>query len=170
MKGGASGGRVVLDACVLIYLPLWSQAILDEVTRNLIQKWGLTPEKARRREAVLRQHFPEACVIGYEALISEMRNDPGDRHVLAAAVRAEARAIVTYNKRHFPAESVVPLRIGVLSPSVFLSQMYEADSGLFVEKLSEPGEGYRIGSAWSSPWAFQERSTVCGAALRGPGN
>ena len=131
---------------------------------------GVTPEKARRREAVLRPHFPEACVSGYEALISEMRNDPGDRHVLAAAVRAEARAIVTYNKRHFPAESVVPLRIGVLSPSVFLSQMYEADSGLFVEKLSEPGEGYRIGSAWSSPWAFQERSTVCGAALRGPGN
>ena len=82
MKGGVGAGRVVLDACVLIpmpladtllrmaetpalYLPLWSLTILDEVTRNLIQKWGLTPEKARRREAVLRQHFPEACVSGY---------------------------------------------------------------------------------------------------------
>jgi hypothetical protein len=48
--------RVVLDACVLIpmpladtllrmaeaprrYLPGWSQAIMDEVTRNLIAKW-----------------------------------------------------------------------------------------------------------------------------------
>ena len=29
------------------------------------------------------------------------------------------------------------MRIGVLSPSVFLGQMYEADSELLVEKLSE---------------------------------
>ena len=52
--------RVVLDACVLIpmpladtllrmaeaprlYLPRWSQAIMDEVTRNLIAKWDMAP-------------------------------------------------------------------------------------------------------------------------------
>ena len=57
MKGGASGGRVVLDARVRIpmpladtllrmaetpalYLPLWSPTIVDEVTRSLIGKWG----------------------------------------------------------------------------------------------------------------------------------
>ena len=54
--------RVVLDACVLIpmpladtllrmaeaprlYLPRWSQAIMDEVTRNLIAKWDMAHEK-----------------------------------------------------------------------------------------------------------------------------
>ncbi len=53
MRGGS---RVVLDACVLIpmpladtllrmaeeprlYLPRWPQAIMDEVTRSLITKW-----------------------------------------------------------------------------------------------------------------------------------
>src|ERR1035437_5435600 len=97
--------RVVLDACVLIpmpladtllrmaeaprvYLPQWSQAIMDEVTRNLIAK----------REEELRRHFPEAWVEGYEPLIGAMTNDPGDRHVLAAAVRSHSDLIVTYNR------------------------------------------------------------------------
>jgi hypothetical protein len=55
--------RVVLDACVLIpmpladtllrmaeeprlYLPRWSQTIMDEVTRSLIRKWDMPSEKA----------------------------------------------------------------------------------------------------------------------------
>ena len=96
--------RVVLDACVLIpmpladtllrmaeaprlYLPQWSQRIMDEVTRNLIAKWDMAPEKARQREEELRRHFPEAWVEGYEPLIEAMTNDPGDRHVLAAVRR-----------------------------------------------------------------------------------
>ena len=71
--------RVVLDACVLIpmpladtlrrtaeaprlYLPQWSQTIMNEVTRNLIAKWEMAPDKARRREEELRRHFPEAWV------------------------------------------------------------------------------------------------------------
>ncbi len=111
--------RAVLDACVLIpmpladsllrmaeaprlYLPKWSQTIMDEVTGNPIAKWGLAPEKARRRELELRRHFPEAWVEGFDAFIAAMTNDPGDRHVLAAAVRSHSGLIVTYNRRHFP--------------------------------------------------------------------
>ncbi len=87
--------RVVLDACVLIpmpladtllrmaeeprlYMPLWSQTIMDEVTRNLIAKWDIAPEQARRREEELRRHFAEAWVEGYEPLVGAMTNDPGE--------------------------------------------------------------------------------------------
>ena len=146
--------RVVLDACVLIpmpladtllrmaeaprlYLPHWSQAIMDEVTRNLIAKWDMAPEKARQREEELRRHFPEAWVEGYEPLIKAMTNDPGDRHVLAAAVRSRSDLIVTYNRRHFPAASVQPLEIDVQAPSTFLRGLYDLDAGLFVGKLHE---------------------------------
>jgi uncharacterized protein YecA (UPF0149 family) len=73
--------RVVLDACVLIpmpladtllrmaeaprlYLPKWSQTIMDEVTRNLVVKWQLAPEKALRREwscaGISRRHGSRA--------------------------------------------------------------------------------------------------------------
>ncbi len=84
--------RVVLDACVPIpmpladtllrmaetpglYLPKWSQLIMDEVTRNLISKWDMPAEKARRREEELRRHFPEVWVDGFESLIDGMKND-----------------------------------------------------------------------------------------------
>ena len=149
--------RVVLDACVLIpmpladtlqrmaeaprlYLPRWSQAIMDEVTRNLIAKWDMAPEKARQREEELRRHFPEAWVEGYEPLIDAMTNDPGDRHVLAAAVRAHSELIVTYGRRHFPAASVRSLEIDIQAPSTFLRGLYDLDAGLFVGKLQQvPG-------------------------------
>jgi hypothetical protein len=146
--------RVVLDACVLIpmpladtllrmaeaprlYLPRWSQRIMDEVTRNLIAKWDMAPEKARRREEELRKHFPEAWVEGYEPFIDAMTNDLGDRHVLAAAVRSHSELIATYNRLHFPATSVQPLEIDVQAPSTFLRGLYDLDAGLFVGKLHE---------------------------------
>jgi predicted nucleic acid-binding protein len=146
--------RVVLDACVLIpmpladtllrmaeaprlYLPKWSQMIMDEVTRNLIQKWNMTQEKARRRESELRRHFPEAWIEGFEPLIDAMTNDPKDRHVLATAVRAHADLIVTYNRRHFPAASLQASEIEVQGPTTFLRGLYDLDAGLFVGKLYE---------------------------------
>jgi predicted nucleic acid-binding protein len=153
--------RVVLDACVLIpmpladtllrmaeaprlYLPKWSQSIVDEVTRNLIVKWQLAPEKARRREMELRRHFPEAWVEGFEALMDVMTNEPGNRHVLAAAVRSHADLIVTYNRRHFPAASLQPWEIEVQGPSAFLRGLYDLDAGLFVGKLHEQAAAINV--------------------------
>lgn len=46
--------------------------------------------------------FPDATVAGYELLVDGMTNDPKDRHVLAAAVRANAEVVVTFNIRDFP--------------------------------------------------------------------
>lgn len=95
---------VILDACVLLPMPLadtllrmaetprlyspkWSEETLSEITRNLVGKWNKTQEQAGRREKVMRQHFPESLVEGYEDLTVAMKNDPKDRHVLAAAPR-----------------------------------------------------------------------------------
>ena len=146
--------RVVLDACVLIpmpladtllrmagaprlYLPKRSQLLMDEVTRNLIAKWGMAPGKARRREEELRRHFPEGWVDGFEPLIDAMTNHHDDRHVLAAAVRSQSELIVTYNRRHFPPESLQPWEIHIQGPSAFLRGLYDLNAGALVSKLHE---------------------------------
>jgi hypothetical protein len=70
---------VVLDACVLIpmpladtllrlaagprlYLPRWTDQIMAEVSRNLQENIGLSAEQAAYREGEIRRHFPEAWV------------------------------------------------------------------------------------------------------------
>lgn len=127
---------VVLDACVLIpmpivdlllrladskqFRPLWSMDILDEVERNLVSQLGLEPAKARKRVTTMRDYFPDAMVSDYESLVPAMMNETKDRHVLAAAVRSGAELIVTDNVRDFPRVAVRPFDISVISADDFL--------------------------------------------------
>src|SRR4051794_17149277 len=97
---------VVLDANVLIpnalrdtllrseeagwYDAYWSDETLAEVERNLARllarQYPDAAARARRLVDTLRGAFPAATVTGYRDLLPQMRNHPGDRHVLAAAV------------------------------------------------------------------------------------
>lgn len=53
-----------------------------------------------------------------------MTNDAKDRHVLAAAVVSDARALVTLNLEDFPAEACEPFAVEALHPDVFLLDLY----------------------------------------------
>ena len=93
------------------YVPLWTSAILDKVIRNVAR---LHPEHGtegvRRRVSFMTNAFPDAMVSGWERLEPDMTNDPKDRHVLAAAVKAGAEVVVTNNISDFPGLGVPPLR------------------------------------------------------------
>ena len=81
-----------------MFVPKWSNDILAEVSRTLAKpSFGLTEVQIERRLAYMRTNFEEALVTGYESLIPAMTCHEGDRHVLAAAVRCDADAIVTNN-------------------------------------------------------------------------
>jgi hypothetical protein len=110
---------------------------MDEVTRNLIAKWGMPTGKARRREEEIRRHFPEALVEGFEPLAEVITHDPGDRHVLAAAVRSHAELIVTYNRRHF---RQLPSGHGRSRCRARLGGLCDLEAGLLVRKLHEQAE------------------------------
>ena len=124
---------VVLDACVLanfslcdtllrlaepprLYEPKWSEEIILETARTLESKLGWPSSLTSYLQAELRAHFGEAWISGYEPLIAQMTNDERDRHVLAAAVHAQAPIIVTFNLRHFGREHLEPWGIRVLHP------------------------------------------------------
>ncbi|MDR1213173.1 MAG: PIN domain-containing protein [Propionibacteriaceae bacterium] len=83
----------------------WSQAILDETSRNLVAGFGFTPEDARELELRLVEYLPWALIEPSDLdrrTAAAVAMDPKDRHVLAAALTARASAIVTDNDRHFP--------------------------------------------------------------------
>src|ERR1035441_1613114 len=97
---------------------------------------GYAPAQAARRIAAMESAFQDANVNGYERLTASMTNDPKDRHVLAAAVRSGAHAIITHNVRHFPPESVMPYDIDVLTPDDFLVHQFHLNSELLVDRKS----------------------------------
>lgn len=149
---------VLLDACVLVpisltdlllrlaedpalYSPRWSNHILAEIERNLQRTpFRLPPEKAQYRIACMQSAFPEAMVSGYEPFIENMTNDAKDRHVLAAAVRAKADAILTSNSKDFPLKCLEPFGIERLTPDQFLIQQWHVDSSLVARKIREQAE------------------------------
>lgn len=145
---------VVLDACVLIpmpladtllrlaagprlYLPKWTDRIMAEVSRNLQENFGLSPEQTAYRETEIRRHFPEAWIEGYEDLIPSMMNSEKDRHVLAAAVRSKSEVIVTYNCRDFPRTVLSPYSITAIGPSAFLTTLYNRNEKAVIQVLQE---------------------------------
>ena len=128
---------VVLDACVLLpmplcdtllrlaeepafYLPRWSSETLTEVHRNLL-KWGYSSSQVERRITTM--------------LVDSMKSDPGDRHVLAAAVRAGAHAIVTDNVKHFPPYALKPYGLELMTADEFLVNQFHLDADVVMEKL-----------------------------------
>ena len=90
-----------------------------------------------RRLDAMRDAFPEAMVTGHESLVESMKNDLKGRHVLAAAVRCGAHAIITDNVRHFPPESLEPYGLECMPADKFLEDQYHLNPDLFISKLIE---------------------------------
>lgn len=125
----------LLDACVLYpaYLrdtllsvadagliePRWSVDILDELRRALVSR-GHAPSAVERLVATMGRAFPHAEVTSYDALIDAMPCDPGDRHVLAAAVHAGDATIVTHDVGDLRRDTVRPHDAEVVRPDELL--------------------------------------------------
>lgn len=149
----------VLDACVLVPAPLcdlllrsasagmfqlrWTDDILEEARRTLVNDLGRSDEQARKRIAAMRGAFPEALVIGHNQLIASMTNDPKDRHVLAAAVISHAPVIVTSNLRDFPDTALAPFVIEAQSPDQFLTDLAESNVALMKLALTRQANALR---------------------------
>lgn len=119
-----------------LFRPLWTAEILLEAERSVVRR-GFPGDRIKRRFALIRKHFPECEVTGYEQFISTVSCEEKDRHVLAAAVFAGAELIVTSNTRDFPAKSTAPHRIKVVSPDDFLMNLAQLYPGIVLEVIQE---------------------------------
>ena len=151
--------RAVLDTCALypahlrdtllrlaeqhLYVALWSGDILGEL-RTSLTRAGLAPSSVERLIAEMRRAFPDSEIQGYEALIDAMECDPKDRHVLAAAVRSDAAALVTFNTSDFPSLSTEQFAIEVVEPDEFLLDLLDLDPGTVVAELEAQARANRV--------------------------
>jgi predicted nucleic acid-binding protein len=136
--------RYVLDACVLypvvvrdllltaaaldLFVPLWSDTIIDEMRRNILaDKADVEPDAIDRMIAAMSRTFPKAGTGGHELLVETMDNDPKDRHVAAAALHRTATAIVTYNVRDFRGSVLAASGIEIVTPPKLLERWLNDD-------------------------------------------
>lgn len=138
---------VLYDACVLYPAPLrdllmwlsisdlfrarWTEAILDEWTRNLLKnRPALSRTQLDRTRELMNRSTLDCLVYGYEDLIEGLKlPDPDDRHVLAAAIRGQASVIVTFNLKDFPAEYLGSFGIEAQHPDVFIEHLIDLSPG-----------------------------------------
>lgn len=144
----------ILDACVLansyigdlalrlaetprLYLPKWSERLLDEMQRTH-RKLNWPEPLVEYTRKCMESEFAEAMVTDYEEfekLESLAFVDSKDRHVAAAAIQANASVIVTFNLKHFPSESLARFDIEARHPDLFLTDLNDIDAKLVLDRL-----------------------------------
>jgi hypothetical protein len=109
----------------------WTDAIHEEWIRSLAAKSGVPRARLLRTRNLMKAALPEADVTSYEGHLANLSlPDPGDLHVLAAAVAAGASIIVTWNLRHFPLAATAQYGIAAQDPDSFLAALHERDGEL----------------------------------------
>lgn len=113
----------------------WSQGVLDEVRRN--RPPGLPEASIDRRLATMNKAFPRAMVSGHDHLMPDMRADPKDQHVLAAAVHSESDVLVTENIKDFDPPKSGPHAMQIERTSDFLNRLLDDQPEEVVAAMNE---------------------------------
>ncbi|MCL2541437.1 MAG: PIN domain-containing protein [Nocardioidaceae bacterium] len=104
----------------------WSQQVLAEMSRNLERKFGLNRAATTRLESLMNDYMEYALVtVDPEdlATVIDVPMDAKDRHVLAAALSAEADILLTENVKHFPRAWMAERHIELLSAADLLLRL-----------------------------------------------
>lgn len=105
-----------------LYTPKWSKHIFDE-WEQVMRKKQVSEEEIKKRINWANQAFPDAMVENYEVLIDGLQlPDEKDRHVLAAAIKANANTIVTNNLKDFPEEYLITFGVSAKNADDFLTE------------------------------------------------
>lgn len=114
-------------AFVGLFQARWSEEIEAEWTRNLLLNRPELAAQIPATQATMRRVMPDALVTDYADRIADLSlPDPGDRHVVAAALAGGVDVLVTFNLKDFPPETLGPLGIEVCHPDAFLQTMIGA--------------------------------------------
>ena len=137
--------KVVYDASVLYPAPLrdflmwlaltdlfkarWTEQIHDEWMRNVLKnRPELTLAQLTRTRNLMNIHVQDSLVTGYEFLIPTLTlPDSEDRHVLAAAIHAQADLIVTFNLKDFPSSILSTHKLEAIHPDEFILELIDMD-------------------------------------------
>lgn len=148
--------RVVVDANVLfsrflheligrcgvfgIYNVFWSDELLAETELVLIREKGLSGKQAQATALLLRRAFPQNGIdltgIDPAIVLSTYTTDPGDEHIVALAICADADILVTADRGFRGAELRDDHGVQLRQPDAYLTELLAADGATFRHLLA----------------------------------
>ena len=146
-----SAFTVVYDACVLypadmrdflmrlatagLFRAKWTDRIHEEWIGNLLAKRSdLSRSRLERTRDKMNGAVEDCLVTGYERFEKTIcLPDENDRHVVAAAIKARADAIVTLNLKDFPEDTLRELGLEPIHPDVFALNQFDLNRGRVIE-------------------------------------
>lgn len=126
-----------------LYRPVWSGQILQELRVALVREGMVAPDTADRMIALIRSHFSDSEVTGYQPFMPVLTCHEKDRHVLAAAISAGVTVIVTDNVADFPPESTDPYDIQVVTADEFLLELLDTAPATVIGTLEAQAGRYK---------------------------
>jgi predicted nucleic acid-binding protein len=143
-------GRVAAEARLLDLI--WSEPLLAEAERVLVERKPVPPEVAARWVGYLREAFPhgEFDISRLDPTIdlATLTSDSDDQHVCALAIVSEADYLFSFDRGYLRKE-LAAHGVNVLSPDVFLSAQIddepEALRTVITEQAAVWGGGKDIG-------------------------
>jgi len=108
----------------------WTDLIHDEWIRNLLEnRPDLPRERLMQVKELMNSQVRDSLVTDFEQLIPSLTlPDSNDRHILAAAIVAEADVIVTFNLKDFPNLELSQYKIAAKHPDDFIADLIDSNS------------------------------------------
>jgi len=146
---------IILDACILyselarglfiqlgkdaLIQPKWTKKIEEEWTNNFLKNQNeITQHTIDIICLQLEKSLITPKIYDYEHHIENLKlPDPDDRHVLAAAIEANAHYIITFNLRDFPRKRLKKYNVTALHPDKFLLEIFEKHQDHVIESVAK---------------------------------
>ncbi len=131
----------------------WTDDIHDEWIRNVLaDRPALSAERLQRTRRLMDAAVRDCLVTGHRDLVDSLAlPDPHDRHVLAAAIVAKARLIVTFNLKDFPVTALAGHKVEAIDPDAFLSVLFDRERATVCKAIEQQRSALR-----NPPRSFQE--------------
>ncbi len=158
---------VIYDSCILysftlrnIFVELAGTELFQaKWTEDIHKEWigsflknnpSVSKPKLERLKGLLNGSVTDCLVQDYHSLIPNLNlPDPGDAHVLGAAIRCNAQAIVTNNLKDFPKEVLNHYDLEAINPDTFLTLQMDLSPGKVLSAIKKSRQ--RLGNPAYSP-------------------
>jgi predicted nucleic acid-binding protein len=165
LLGRAAKRLRLLDLC-------WSEELLAEARKSLVEKKGLSVEVAERWVDRLPQNFPAGKTEIDEVLgavdMGSLTSDSGDHHVCALAIASNADYLFTHDRGYLH-DGLQRHGVEVTTPDQFLAPAFEAQPQSMLEILELQASAWAGGQTVEDLLAAIERAGAVAFAAKARG-